>query len=101
MVVEENPRFTREYLESDKRAIGNAVQVFFKDGTATQQVSIDFPVGHRCRRAEGIPLLEQKFERHLRARIDTRQADAILVICNDQERFEQISVDEMMHLLQA
>ena len=101
MVVEENTRFSREYLETDKRAIGNAVQVFFTDGTATERVSIDFPVGHRRRRAEGIPLLDEKFERHLRGRIDAPQADQVIAICSDQQRFEQTSVDEMMRLLQA
>jgi 2-methylcitrate dehydratase len=53
--VKENPRFSKEYLEADKRYIGNSVQVFFKDGTHTEKVSIDAPIGHRQRRAEGIP----------------------------------------------
>jgi len=100
MVVEENVRFSREYLEPDKRAIGNAVQVFFKDGTATENISVDYPVGHRRRRAEGIPLLVEKFERHLRGRISDKKAERILDICADQQRFEQTTVDEMMGLLQ-
>ena len=73
MQVVENERFTREYLEPDKRAIGNAIQVFFKDGSSTEKVSIDYPVGHRRRRAEGIPLLEEKFERYLRGRISPEE----------------------------
>ena len=57
MVVKENPQFTKDYFDPDKRYIGNSVQVFFKDGTSTEKVSIDFPIGHRNRRAEGIPVL--------------------------------------------
>src|SRR6056297_313894 len=78
MTVKENPRFTEEYFDADKRAIGNAIQVFFKDGSSTEQVSIDYPVGHRRRREEGIPLLEDKFERAIRGYFSARQADAIV-----------------------
>lgn len=62
MTVSENPRFTEEYYDLDKRAIGNSIQVFFKDGSSTDLVSIDYPVGHRVRREEGIPLLKAKFK---------------------------------------
>src|SRR6202008_1594566 len=62
MQVRENTTFTQEYYAADKRYIGNAVQVFFKDGTSTQRVQVDFPIGHRKRRAEGMPVLVQKFE---------------------------------------
>ncbi len=99
MEVSENERFTREYLEPDKRAIGNAIQVFYKDGRSTEKVSIDYPVGHRRRRAEGIPLLEEKFERYLRGRISRKNADQILDICADQAQFEATSVDRLMGLL--
>ncbi len=94
-------RFNREYLEADKRAIGNAIQVFFKDGSATERVAIDYPVGHRRRRAEGIPLLREKFERYLRARIRREHADRLLECCSDQDRFERTTVDEVMSLLVA
>jgi 2-methylcitrate dehydratase len=99
MTCVENERFSREYLEADKRAIGNAVQVFFKDGTATDKVVVDYPVGHRRRRAEGIPLLKEKFERYLRGRISAKNAEDILAICADQESFENATVDEVMALL--
>jgi 2-methylcitrate dehydratase len=62
MVVRENSRYTREYLEADKRSIANAVQIFFRDGSATEKVEVEYPVGHRRRRAEGIPLLVEKFK---------------------------------------
>ncbi len=101
MEVAEEARFTREYLEPDKRAIGNAVQVFFKDGSASENVTIDYPVGHRRRRNEGIPLLKEKFERYLRGRIAQKNADRILAICADQETFEATTVDEMMGLMRV
>ena len=66
MVVKENPQFTADYFDPDKRYIGNSVQVFFKDGSATDKVSIDYPIGHRKRRAEGIPVLMAKFEAAIR-----------------------------------
>jgi len=62
MIVRENSTFTEEYYAADKRYIGNAVQVFFKDGTSTERAHVDFPAGHRKRRAEGIPILVKKFE---------------------------------------
>jgi 2-methylcitrate dehydratase len=99
MEVVEEERFSREYLEADKRAIGNAVQVFFKDGTSTENVVVDYPVGHRRRRDEGIPLLEEKFERYLRGRISPKNAERVLGICSDQACFERTPVDEMMSLL--
>ena len=62
MVVRENTTFTEDYYAADKRYIGNAVQVFFKDGSSTERVHVDYPIGHRKRRAEGMPVLMQKFE---------------------------------------
>ena len=62
MVVRENTTFTEEYYAADKRYIGNAVQLFFRDGSSTERAHFDFPIGHRKRRAEGIPILKQKFE---------------------------------------
>ena len=99
MQIIEDPRFSREYREADKRSIGNAVQVFFNDGSQTEQISIDYPVGHRRRRAEGIPLLQEKFTRYLTDHIPANAAQQILDICADQKTFEQTSVDQMMQLL--
>ena len=58
MVVRENTTFTEEYYAADKRYIGNAVQVFFKDGSSSKRIAIDYPIGHRKRRAEGMPVQE-------------------------------------------
>ena len=100
MEVFEEERFTREYLEADKRAIGNSLQIFFADGSSSEEVVVDYPVGHRRRRDEGIPLLKAKFERYLRGHLDSDKADQILAICADQQEFEGTSVSQMMALLQ-
>jgi 2-methylcitrate dehydratase len=98
MVVKENPRFTEEYFDPDKRAIGNAVQVFFSDGSKTDKVSIDFPLGHRRRRDEGIPLLEAKFERAVKRHFGARQAAEIIEIMGDADRLMEMGVHEFSGL---
>jgi 2-methylcitrate dehydratase len=62
MVVRENPEFTRDYYDPDKRFIGNAIQIVFTDGSRTEQVRVDYPIGHRLRRSEAFPLIEAKFK---------------------------------------
>ena len=78
MEVSENPAFTRDYLDPSKRSIANAVQVFFRGGAQTRRVAVEYPVGHRRRRAEGVPLLRAKFEGAVRGRFDAARADAII-----------------------
>ena len=77
MQVRENTTFTQEYYASDKRYIGNAIQVFFRDGTSTQRVAVDFPIGHRKRRAEGMPVLVKKFESSVDAYFSPKQAERV------------------------
>ena len=98
MVVSENPQFTRDYFDPAKRYIGNSVQVFFKDGSATERVSIDFPIGHRNRRPEGIPVLMAKCEAALRAHLPAGQADRIMALAADPKRLEALPVDQFMNL---
>jgi len=98
MAVREDERFTREYLDPDKRSIGNAVQVFFKDGTSTDLVAIDYPIGHRRRRAEGIPVLERKFLDALHTRFPKAQARRIYDLCLDAERLAATPVNKFMDL---
>jgi 2-methylcitrate dehydratase len=99
MEVLENKQFTADYLDPAKRSIGNSVQVFFTDGTKTDRVSVEYPIGHRRRRAEGVPLLLEKFERNLRGRIPPRNADATLELCADQASLESWPVNRFMDLL--
>ena len=98
MEVEENTQFTRDYLDPEKRSIGNSVQVYFRDGTATERVTVEYPIGHRRRRAEGIPVLLEKFERNLRGRIPKNQSDAILTLCANQAKLEATPVTQFMDL---
>ena len=62
------PQYSKDYLDPEKRSIANAVQVFFKDGSSTEKVVVEYPIGHRRRRAEGMPLLMKKFEANLASR---------------------------------
>jgi len=80
----------------DKRAIGNAVQIFFRDGSSTDTVSIDYPIGHRRRRDEGLPKLREKFERCLRGRMNAANEYSMFALWDDQEQFEQTTVDGKM-----
>jgi 2-methylcitrate dehydratase len=93
MEVRENPTFTQEYYAPEKRYIGNAVQVFFRDGSQTRRVAVDFPIGHRKRRAEGMPVLMQKFESSVAAQFPAAQARAITTLCVDRARLEAMRVD--------
>ncbi len=98
MVVQENERFTRDYLDPAKRSIGNAVQVFFADGSSSDRVEVEYPIGHRRRRADGIPLLQDKFERSLATHLSPRRRAQILHLCADQSRLEETPVNEFMDL---
>ena len=99
MEIHENPTYTKEYLEPQKRSIANALQVYFKDGNSTKKVEIDYPVGHRRRREEGIPLLEKKFQANLATRFPARRSAQIYALCKDQAQLEQTAVNEFMELL--
>jgi len=96
MEVVEDERYTREYLEADKRSIANAIQVFFTDGTSTEKVAVEYPIGHRRRRKEGIPLLEDKFRHNLATRFPGQRCDQIFHLCKDQARLEATPVHEFV-----
>ncbi|MCB1865327.1 MAG: bifunctional 2-methylcitrate dehydratase/aconitate hydratase [Chromatiales bacterium] len=98
MQVCENADFSRDYLDADKRAIGNAIQVFFADGTKTERIAIDYPIGHRRRRAEGIPHLLDKFQRALAGRMSASQVDKISRLCADAERLASTPVPAFVEL---
>ncbi len=98
MTVQENERFSRDYLDPAKRSIGNAVQVFFADGTATERVEVEYPIGHRRRRAEGIPLLLAKFQHNIATRLSPRQCEQVFRLCTDQQQLEATPVNEFMEL---
>lgn len=99
MTIIGDKRYSREYLESDKRSIANAIQVFFKDGTQTEKVEVEYPIGHRNRREEGIPVLEGKFERNLKTRFPHGQVSKIMQLSLDQQQLENTPVNEFMDML--
>ena len=98
MEVRENPQFTTDYFDPDKRYIGNAIQVFFDDGSSTDRIAIDFPIGHRERRGEGIPVLLQKFESAIRGQLPARKVDQILALTSDVSRFEATPIHRLIDL---
>src|SRR6201992_1121620 len=99
MEVRENTAFTQEYYASDKRYIGNAVQVFFSDGTSTNRVHVDFPIGHRKRREEGMPVLVKKFEASVDAHFSAKQAEKIKALFAKREQLDSMPVNELMAAL--
>lgn len=98
MAVVEDARYSREYLEADKRSIANAVQVFFADGSSSGQVAVEYPIGHRRRRAEGIPLLEKKFRANLATRFPAQRCAGIIALCQEQTALEATAVNRFMDL---
>ncbi|MGE5522473.1 MAG: bifunctional 2-methylcitrate dehydratase/aconitate hydratase [Rhodospirillaceae bacterium] len=94
----ENKQWSADYLDPEKRSIANAVQVFFRDGTKTENIVVEYPVGHRRRRAEGVPLLERKFKLNLSRRFAEKQRNAILALCQDQQKLEATPVNEFVDL---
>ncbi len=98
MHVQEDPRYTRDYLDPAKRSIANAVQVFFKDGSSTEKVEIDYPVGHRRRREEGVPLLVNKFLQNARTRFPEERVQALGFLFKNLEDLEKMPVNQFVEL---
>jgi 2-methylcitrate dehydratase len=100
MTVRENSTFTKEYYERDKRHIGNSVTIHFSDGAPAIEMRVDYPVGHRKRRAEGMPLLVEKFNASVAAHFSERQAEAIKAMFARRD-FDSMTVNEFMAQLVA
>ncbi|MGC1522874.1 MAG: bifunctional 2-methylcitrate dehydratase/aconitate hydratase [Steroidobacteraceae bacterium] len=96
MQVRENAAFTQEYYDPGKRYIGNAVQVFFKDGSASRRVQVDYPIGHRKRREEGNPKLIEKFEASVAAYFSAKQSESILAMFADRNALAAMPVSEFV-----
>ncbi len=101
MEVFEDEHYSRDYLDPGKRSIANAVQVYFKDGACTPKVEIEYPVGHRRRRDEGIPLLLSKFRANLVSRLSPERTQAIIDLCQDGARLEATPVNAFVELFAA
>jgi 2-methylcitrate dehydratase PrpD len=98
MICEELNQYTHDYLDVDKRSITNAIQIFYKDGTLSKKIVVEYPIGHKLRRDEGIPKLVEKFKTNLAREFNKSQAHKILSVSLDQKQFEKISVNEYIDL---
>ena len=101
MVIKEDERYTKEYLEEDKRSIANAIVIHFKDGSSTEKVEVEYPIGHRRRREQGIPLLIEKFKANLSTQFSENRTKEILSLCEDQSTLENSTVIDFMNLMAA
>jgi len=99
IVCVEDKKFTRDYHAPDKRSIANALTVEFKDGTKLKEVVCEYPIGHKRRRAEGMPVLVEKFKTNLARRFPAKQSQTILHLCEDQKRLENTPVHEFVDLM--
>ena len=99
MICVEDKRFTRDYHDPAKRSIANALAVEFKDGTKLNEVVCEYPIGHKRRRAEGMPILVEKFKTNLARRFPVKQQKAILELCLDSARLEKTPVNEFVDLM--
>ncbi|HTP61504.1 MAG TPA: bifunctional 2-methylcitrate dehydratase/aconitate hydratase [Burkholderiales bacterium] len=95
----EDKRFTRDYHAPDKRSIANALTVEFKDGSKLDEVVCEYPIGHKRRRKEGMPVLVEKFKTNLARRFPVKQSRTILHLCMDQKRLENTPVHEFVDLM--
>ena len=103
MTVVEDPRYTSEYLDPDKRSIANAIQVTFKDGSSTDKVAVEYPLGHRRRRDEAIPRLIDKLRHNLGTRLPSKRVEraVALALAEDATELESMPVPEFVELFLA
>jgi 2-methylcitrate dehydratase PrpD len=96
MTVTEDRQYSKDYLDPEKRSIANAVQVFFNDGTQTERIEVHFPIGHRRRRAEGIPILRQKAAAAFTAHYGARRANQLTSLFADRGQLESVAVHDFV-----
>ena len=94
----ENKQFTQDYLDPSKRSIANALQIFYQDGTHSEKITVEYPIGHRRRRAEGIPELIKKFSKNLNREFDPEHAEKLLNLNLDYEKLAATPVHEYVDL---
>ncbi len=99
MQVVEDERYSHDYLAPERRSIANAVQLFFSDGTHSEPITVEYPLGHRRRRAEGLPLVLQKLETNLSGHLSRERTETIMALCHDRHRFETMPVHEFMAIV--
>jgi 2-methylcitrate dehydratase len=98
MVVVEEPRYSAKYLDPDKRSIANALRIEFDDGTQSERVEVEYPLGHRRRRSEAVPLLLQKFQRNAGTCLPPDRVGRLLAVFDDAEALNAMPVDRLVDL---
>jgi 2-methylcitrate dehydratase len=98
IVCVEDAQFTQDYHDPTKRSIANALTVELNDGTLLPEVVVEYPIGHRLRRTDGIPLLIEKFQRNLARKFDAAQQERIMAACGEQSKLEAMRVDDFVSL---
>jgi len=98
MTVQEDKQFSVDYLDQSKRSIANAMQIIFKDGSKTDVIKIEYPIGHRVRREDGIPLMYKKFENNMRTLFSTEQTTKLLTLFKNQDTLDTMPVQQFMSL---
>jgi 2-methylcitrate dehydratase len=94
--IVEEPRYSRDFYDPDKRSAANSLDVTFNDGSRAPTIQIEYPLGHPRRRAEGFTMIEEKFKRNVARRFNGSRADTILRVCADQAQFEATAVDDFV-----
>lgn len=92
----EDARYTKEYMEADKRSIGNGVTIEFNDGSKLDEIAMDYPVGHARRRDEAIPLIAAKLEKHLDGHFDDNKKKQLLELLTDHEKLTKMPAHEFV-----
>jgi 2-methylcitrate dehydratase len=98
MIINEDKRYSKEYLEADKRSISNRIQIHFNDGSSTDEIEVEYPIGHKRRREEGIPILEKKFKDNLSITYTDKVSEQIFELCMNQVELENTSVIDFQSL---
>ena len=98
MEIEEDLSFSKDYLDPSKRSIANSLQIFFKDGTFTDIEEVHYPIGHKNRRSEGIPILIRKFEKNLMTQFSEDRVKGIMSLFEDNEKLFNLPVSEFVDL---
>lgn len=101
MEIREDPGFSADYLDPEKRSIANAVQVHFTNGSSTPRIEVAYPLGHRRRREEAKPLLRQKLHDNLLTRFPAHRAEALLALCSDHTQLVELPVQRFLQALAA
>ena len=99
MTCVEKTEYTADYHNPEKRSIANAIQIYFKDGTSSDNIAVEYPIGHCRRRGEGIPELVKKFKVNLARKFDAKTQADVLSVCLDQTKLEGTFVNAFVDML--